>query len=101
MTTATLPALTCEVCGARAAGVFSSALGAVSFAYCADCNAVGAEPYGVAVAYVALCCGDTPEAVAEWFHEVVEGTAERAGKTVAEFWADVKAEAAKGKMEAT
>lgn len=95
-----LPALTCQVCGSPAAGVFSSSLGAISFAYCAACNAVGAEPYGFTVGYVATCCGDTPAAVAEWLHEVIEATATRAGKTVAEFWADVKAEAAKP-MEAT
>jgi hypothetical protein len=64
-------------------------------AYCGACNAVGAEPYGFTVGYVATCCGDTPAAVAEWFHEVIDATAMRAGKTVAEFWADVKAEATK------
>lgn len=90
-----LPALTCEVCGSPAAGVFSSSLGAISFAYCAACNAVGAEPYGLTVGYVATCCDDTPDAVAEWLSDVVAATATRAGKTVTEFWADVKAEAAK------
>ncbi len=95
-----LPALACEVCGSPAAGVFSSSLGAISFAYCAACNAVGAEPYGLTVGYVATCCDDTPDAVAEWLSDVVAATAERAGKTVAEFWADVKAEAAKP-METT
>ena len=95
-----LRALSCEVCGSPAAGVFSSSLGAISFAYWAACNAVGAEPYGLTVGYAATCCGDTPAAVAEWFGEVIAATATRAGKTVAEFWADVKAEAA-NPMEAT
>lgn len=90
-----LPALTCEACGSPAFGVFSSSLGAISFAYCAACNAVGAEPYGFTVGYVATCLGDTPAAVAEWLHEVIAATATRAEKTVAEFWTDVKAEAAK------
>jgi hypothetical protein len=92
-----VPVLTCEVCRAPAAGVFSSSLGAISFAYCAACNSVGAEPYGLAVGYVATCCGDTPAAVAEWVHGVIEATATRAGKTVEQFWADVKAEATKPK----
>ncbi len=87
--------LACQVCGSPAAGVSSSSLGAISFAYCATCNNVGAEPYGHAVSYVALCCGDERVAVAEWLHEVIEATATRTEKTVAGFWADVKAEAAK------
>lgn len=97
---AAIPGLTCQVCGAPAVGVFSSGLGPASFAYCAECGAVGAEPYGLTVAYVALCCGTTPDAVEEWFHGLIEATCGRAGKTVEQFWADVKTEAAKP-METT
>ena len=90
MTTA-LPPLTCDVCGDPAIGVASSALGPVSFAYCAECARASAEPYGMTVAFVAEMCGRTPDAIAEWFRPVVEGTAARAGKTIAQFWADVAA----------
>lgn len=34
----TPPDLKCQVCGAPAIGVASSSLGAISFAYCAECN---------------------------------------------------------------
>jgi hypothetical protein len=82
---------TCDVCGDPAIGVASSALGPVSFAYCAECARASAEPYGVTVAVVAEMCGRTPDAIAEWFRPVVEATAQRAGKTVDQFWADVRA----------
>jgi hypothetical protein len=87
----TPPDLKCQVCGAPAIGVASSSLGPISFAYCAECAQSGAEPYGFTVGYVAVTCGNTPEAIAEWFQPVVEVTAQRAGKTVDQFWADVRA----------
>lgn len=90
-----VPRLTCDVCGAPAIGVAGSALGPVSFAYCQTCANTGAEPYGMTVAFVAETCGTTEEAIAEWFRPVVAATAERAGKTVPEFWAEVAARAAR------
>lgn len=78
----------CDVCGAPAIGVASSALGPVSFAYCGECAAIGAEPYSFTVGLVAMN-GGTPDAVAPWFFTVIDATRERAGKTDAEFWADV------------
>jgi hypothetical protein len=87
----TAPALTCEVCGDPAIGVASSSLGPISFAYCAECSAVGAEPYDVTIAFVAETCGRTPVAVAAWFLPVIEATAQRSGRTVEQFWADVAA----------
>ena len=87
---------TCDVCGGPSIGVASSSLGAISFAYCAECNAVGAEPYGFTVGYVALFCGRSEDAIAEWARPIIEGTAQRAGKMVTEFWSDVKAYEEKG-----
>lgn len=39
--------LDCQVCGRVALGVGCSGLGAISFAYCEECAARGAEPIGV------------------------------------------------------
>jgi len=85
------PALTCDVCGSPACGVAGSALGACSFAYCRDCLAMHAEPYGMTVAMCAMN-GAGRECFAPWFWPVIEGTCRRAGKTEEEFWAEVRAE---------
>jgi hypothetical protein len=85
---------TCDVCGAPSVGVACSALGPVSFAYCGECAACGAEPYGATVGMVAMMGASGLEALAEWFHPVLYAACLRAGKTAAEFWADVETEKA-------
>lgn len=92
------PDLKCDVCQAPAVGVCSSSLGPCSFAYCAECLAVGAEPYRVTVCFVADL-GAEPAAVADWFLPVIAGTCQRAGKPEAEFWADVRAAAERMRQE--
>jgi len=84
----------CDVCGRDALGVTSSSLGAISFAYCRDCATCGAEPYLPTVAMVAMQedvadTGAILDTFAPWFHEVLFVSVLRAGKTAAEFWADV------------
>ena len=86
---------TCDVCGAAAAGVCCSALGAVTFAYCGECSAAGAEPYGILVGMVALLGG--LDNVSEWIREVcLPATIARSGRTRAEFDAAVKREMNQG-----
>lgn len=43
----------CDVCGGPSVGVASSALGAVSFAYCLECLQTGADCLGMVVYAIA------------------------------------------------
>ena len=53
---------TCDVCGrGNVIGVACSGLGAISFAYCAECAAIGAEPLGMLKGTIEMCGG--PEEV--------------------------------------
>jgi len=84
---------TCDVCGKTAAGVCCSALGAVSFAYCGECAAAGAEPYGILVGTIVAL--DGIERVSEWTRDVcLPATLARTGKTRADFDAAVQREMA-------
>ena len=58
----------CQCCGREDSNliVASSALGAVSFAYCVECNRNYAEPLGMLNAVYESCGGD----VAEWMLDV-------------------------------
>ncbi len=78
----------CDVCGEQALGVCSSALGAVSFAYCQVCTELGAEPYGITV-YGFAMDGGVFEKWSDGYQEMIYVTVLRAGKTSEEFWADV------------
>lgn len=85
----------CDVCAQREPiGVFSSALGPVSFAYCAECGASGREPYWLVVGVVAMN-GGTPDATAAWALDVARVSWEAEGKSAVEFWSNVRTEAAR------
>jgi len=84
-----MPGITCDVCGGAAVGVCSSALGACSFAYCKQCLELRAEPYQCTVIMCAMN-GNEFKHFAPWFHPVIEGTCKRAGKTLDQFWQEVK-----------
>ena len=61
----------CEVCGeTKQVFVGSSALGAISFARCAECIIKQLEPYWMIVANAAIC--DYPNGCAEWFLEYID-----------------------------
>jgi hypothetical protein len=78
----------CQVCGKEeAVGVACSGLGAVSLAYGRSCLDAGAEPYDLLVATVAMCGGRA--FTAEWVPAVIAASLIVAGKTLAEFDADV------------
>lgn len=78
----------CDVCDeSPTIGVFSSALGAVAFAYCKPCIQARAEPWGALVFTVADA--DGMENLASWFQQIVEGTMARLGKTQEDFNRDV------------
>lgn len=77
----------CDVCDGPTLIVASSALGAISFAYCSRCAATGAEPYWMLVTTIALCGGI--DQVAEHVTACIQPTLEIAGKTEGQFRADV------------
>jgi hypothetical protein len=83
----------CNVCEQNdAVAVGCSSLGAVSFAYCHECAAAYAEPYGLVVGIVAMCGG--LDECAPWVAVVAKGTTRRLGKTLRQFYDDVAAEIA-------
>ena len=78
----------CEVCGEKAIGVASSALGPISHAYCEECVALGREPWDTLVGCL-WGIGD-PDAVAEWVRPFIDATCSFYGKTEEELWAEIE-----------
>lgn len=75
--------LNCNVCDQLGiAGVAASPFGPVSFAYCSDCLAAGAEVWGV-ITY-AVHCGGGPEKCTDFAKQTLEATMKRLGKTQAD-----------------
>jgi len=75
----------CAVCGREGeVYVASSACGAMSNAYCAECLASGAEPWGDLVSYVSLA-GPYPEHISEMYRDIVRDTCRRLHRTEEEF----------------
>ena len=56
----------CDVCGKPSVGVACSALGAISFSYCARCLRENAEPAGFLKAWIESVAGGV-ESLAGWF----------------------------------
>ena len=80
----------CAVCGKEGeVFVASSACGAMSNAYCAECLASGAEPWSDLVAYVSFA-GHYPEQINEMYREIVRDTCKRLHRTEEEFARDVE-----------
>ena len=80
----------CEVCGTGVAvQVACSAVGAISFAYCAECLKDMREPYDALVA--SLYGMSSMDDVAEWFLPVVTATLKAENKSEKELFADVAA----------
>ena len=84
----------CEVCGKKAEGVASSTLGAISFAYCHQCNVSGAEPYGMLVGTVGTIFEDNwkeeiKKAYGNTIEENITATLIAVGKSREEFDNDV------------
>lgn len=82
----------CSVCG-KTGDVFvaSSMCGAMSLAYCEECLAAGAEPWGDLAAYISLA-GRYPDDINEEYREIVRDTCRRLGRTEEEFAAAVEKE---------
>lgn len=79
----------CDVCGTSpTVGVACSGLGAVSFAYCAQCLAVGAEPYVMLVGLLMTCPWD---ALLPEYQEMVTENLKHLGKTREQLEADAAA----------
>lgn len=61
----------CDVCGKKTdVAVLATQFGPMSFAYCRDCIAAGAEPYAALVSYIA-CAGPWPDAINQKYQEIV------------------------------
>lgn len=82
-----MPMPNCDVCGEPAIGVASSALGAISFAFCRPCAVAGAEPYSMLVWAIAECGGQAR--VVQEVLDMIPPTLERSKHTREEFDADV------------
>lgn len=80
----------CDVCGGQSVGVASSALGAVSFAYCERCLKENAEPYYMLASTIAMCGGR--DKIADWMQPVIEGTLKVAGRTLEDLDRDIERE---------
>lgn len=79
----------CAVCGKKTeVYVASSSIGAVTYAYCADCLRANVEPWEDLV-YNCAVCGPYPESVNEWFRGIVRDTCKYLGKSEEEFKAAV------------
>lgn len=82
----------CAVCDKEGeVFVASSACGAMSLAYCAECLASGAEPWSDLVFYVSLA-GHYPDQINEMYREIVRDTCKRLHRTEEEFAAAVETE---------
>ena len=82
-------ALMCDVCGSnKAIGVACSACGPMSFGYCQGCAVSGREPYD-AVVFAMLGIPDMG-GVAAWFKPILKTTLEAEGKSLGEFFQDVR-----------
>ena len=81
----------CQVCGAESGSltVAASTCGATSFAYCPECLASGAEPYGELVMYVSMA-GSRPEDINDMYKEIIDCTLKRLNIQEEKFWEDVK-----------
>lgn len=56
----------CEVCNTNESyGVYSSACGPISLAYCIDCGRKGAEPVGLLAAYISTAVNKGSDAAPE------------------------------------
>lgn len=82
------PELRCEVCSKPAAGVRSSSMVAVSFAYCQECIEATREPYCAVVGGLMGTGGD-PDRWAAWVTTVIEPTLAFYGKTLQDLKADI------------
>jgi hypothetical protein len=72
----------CEVCGQVAdVTVCSSAVCAMSFAFCDACMVANVEPWGALMSEAVICSETT-----EWFNQIVKRTCARLGKPEQEFW---------------
>jgi hypothetical protein len=81
----------CQCCGKAAPTyVACSALGAISYAYCAECLSNWQEPYHDLVVTAALC--DYPDGASDAFMQLVDLNLEYRGKTREEFMAAVQQE---------
>lgn len=80
----------CEVCGKETdnGAVCSSTLGGASFYYCANCLAMGFEPYDDLVS-TAWCVGNYPDDCAPWFVELIKRELLFFGKTEEDFKNDI------------
>lgn len=80
----------CQVCGSnRPVAVFSSSMGACSFAYCKTCWANHAEPYEAMVAYIS-CAGRYPDDINDAYIAIVRQNLYYLGRSEEEFIADVE-----------
>ena len=81
----------CDVCGKETKVVVcASTMGPVSLAYCKDCHANKAEPYGFMAAYVS-CAGEWPNDIAPSVQERVRRLLVFHHKTEEEFSKDTSA----------
>lgn len=81
----------CSVCGWQGAvGTACSSLGAVSFAFCKDCLASGAEPFAM-LAYTVAVCGGLDNMVAAIRDVTVPATLRRTRRTLDELNAEAAA----------
>jgi hypothetical protein len=80
----------CEVCGLRpSVGVACVPGVPYSAAYCRECLAVNAHPWGILIANTA--CLDGLEHAASWWVEMVDDTCKHLGRTRETFELEVKA----------
>ena len=75
--------LKCEICGQPAIGVASSAMGAISHAYCRECVNAQREVWTTLVGGL-YGCG--PDEVADWVKPIIEATCKFYNKTKEQLW---------------
>jgi hypothetical protein len=80
----------CDVCGQDVDKLYvcSSAMGAISFAYCGKCLALGLEPYDALVG--GLCGLHSMDEIRSDLHLIIERSLDFYGKTQEELFADIK-----------
>lgn len=77
--------LKCEICGGVASGVASSALGAISHAYCNECLRANREVWTTLVGGLS---GIRRGEEALWVKPIIQATLAFYGKTEEELWAE-------------
>ncbi len=76
----------CEVCNQPAFGVYCSALGPISHAYCSSCMQAGLEPWGTLVgAMFGIGCANVPPE----YQPLIQRICDFYKKTEEELWAEV------------